>query len=44
MAGPALAAEAAYARARGQLPAAHDRDAVMLAVYMREYPPSTHFQ
>ncbi|KOB68582.1 putative exocyst complex component, partial [Operophtera brumata] len=36
-AGPALAAEPSYARAVGQLSGAHDRDAVMLAVYMRNW-------
>lgn len=35
--GPALSTEAWYARAAAQLPTVHDRNALMLALYMRMY-------
>lgn len=41
--GPALAAEPSYQRAVAQLSGAHDRDAVMLAVYMRKVLAQLNF-
>ncbi|CAG9791728.1 unnamed protein product [Diatraea saccharalis] len=41
--GPALATEPQYARAAAQAPAAHDRNAVLLAVYMRKVLAQLNF-
>ncbi|KAJ0179116.1 hypothetical protein K1T71_004828 [Dendrolimus kikuchii] len=41
--GPALALEPSYARAAAQLPATHDRNAAMLAIYMRKVLAQLNF-
>ncbi|KAL0839247.1 hypothetical protein ABMA28_016010 [Loxostege sticticalis] len=41
--GPALATDPAYARAAGQLPGAHDRNAALLAIYMRKVLAQLNF-
>ncbi|XP_063823766.1 exocyst complex component 7 [Ostrinia nubilalis] len=41
--GPALATDAAYARAASQLPGSHDRNAALLAIYMRKVLAQLNF-